>query len=149
MFKFGVYSLYLVFNYYNNSCSNTTNIIKNNTEVSSCNGELQEQNYRGIDCDEEIPFLQCCQENVNNILNKSVEMGTCLNYSNDINYTNMIVDCSPNEHIFFEYLIVIGFSIIFVFIITYIFYHLYKRCFRNRYDYHYLNINKNLERRYL
>ena len=84
MGRFGVYALYLVFNYYNNSDtnSNTTDPIKNNTVEHICEGELQDQNYEGINCNGEIPFLQCCQENADNILNTSVEMNTCLNYSN-------------------------------------------------------------------
>ena len=152
MGRFGIYALYLVFNYYNNSetinNSNTTLVIKNNTIGDICEGELLDQNYKGIDCNGEIPFLQCCQKNVNTILNKSVEMNTCLNYSNNDNYTNMIINCEPNEHIFFEYLIVIGFSIIFSISLTYIFYRLYRRCFRNGSSYHYLNINENTEGRY-
>jgi hypothetical protein len=153
MGRFGIYALYLVFNYYNNSetinNSNTTLVIKNNTIGDICEGELLDQNYKGIDCNGEIPFLQCCQKNVNTILNKSVEMNTCLNYSNNDNYTNMIINCEPNEHIFFEYLIVIGFSIIFSISLTYIFYRLYRRCFRNGSSYHYLNINEDIGRRYL
>ena len=152
MGRFGVYALYLVFNYYNNSDTNSTTIsvIKTNIE-NNCNGALLDKNYKGIDCYGELPFLQCCQKNVNNILNKSVEMNTCLNYSNNYNYSNMIVDCIPNEHILFEYLIVVGFSIILVFIMGYIIYCLYKGCFRNEdnYSYNYLNINEDIGRRYL
>ena len=146
MGKFGVYALYLVFNYYNNK--NTTLGIKNNNQEFICKGELQDQIYKGIDCGEEVPFLECCQENANKILNKSVEMNSCLNYSNYGNYSNMFLDCETNEQVLLEYFIVVGFSIVFTIIITYVFYRLYKKCFRNGYSYHYLSINEGFEREY-
>ena len=150
MGRFGVYALYLVFNYYNNSDinGNTTHSIKNNTVEDNCNGELQDQTYKGIDCSEDVSFLECCQYNVDKIVNTSVEMNSCLNYSNYGNYSNMYVDCHTNENLFYEYLIVIGFSVILTIIMSYIFYRMYKRCFINGYSYHYLNINENIDGRY-
>jgi len=156
MRRFSAYALYLIFNYYDNNNTNTTPdttpntnlFIENNTLIDVCKGDLEYQKYKGINCDEDDPYLQCCQENLDKILNKSVEINTCSHYTNDVNYSNMLVGCEINENIFYEFFIVIGFSIISVMFMVYCFYHLYKKCFKNGYNYYYLNIDNNLETSY-